>query len=224
MKCKTNLLLVMLMGLFMSCDVELTPPESNTPVASPGINQPIRPIKNLTDSEITIASRICQNLKAQRLFLGSQPNGFQRNFSVQDKSCSTGRSSNSLIVATLNLSGANYLWTPARNVNFQPVILTERAIELDQFCEDVLNNPVVENTVLVTNRYVRFEFQAFTLVDRISLYAHELIQSQWRVTKIDEYEIDKSIQPNLRGQTTASRHQFICRPSNTLGELIQRLR
>lgn len=224
MKFRTSLFLTSLLILFVACDVELTPPDSEDSTPRAGINQPIRPIKNLTSTEITIAARLCQNLQTQRLYLGAQANGFQRNFSVQDKSCSTGRSSTSNIVATLNLSGANYLWSPTRNINFQPVILTERALELDQFCEDVLSAPVVENTVLVTNRYIRFEFLEFAAVDRISMYTHELVQSQWRVTKIDEYEIDKSTQPNLRGQTTASRHQFICRPSNTLGELIQRIR
>lgn len=224
MKWITPSLTVLAAFFLSSCDVELTPPDNKAPEPRVGINQPIRPIAKLNQQEVAIAQRLCLNVRAQRLHLGSLPNGTIRNFSVQEKNCSTQRTSTQNISASLNLSGALYLWSPQRNITFHSQILTDRSAELDRFCEDVQSSANMENTLLVGSRYIRYEFKAFSSVDRISLVTHESVQGQWRVQRIDEYEIDKSMDPNLRGQTTASRHLFVCRPNSNVGELIQRLR
>lgn len=223
------ILIALSLVFLSSCDVEVTKPQNNqTPPAAGAINQPIRPITQLSASQIATARRICQNLRGQRLFLGSQPNGATREFSVEDTDCSTGVTTKANLLARLNLAGASYLWNPQRpvqsNINFHSEILTDRSIEMDRFCEEVQTDDVVENTLLVGSQYIRYDFVEFSQVDRISLYAHESVQGQWRVRSIDEYEIDKSLSPNLRGQTTASRHQYICLASNRVGQLIQRLR
>lgn len=222
-------LIGLILATMSSCDVEVTKPGANQAPPSTGvINQPIRPIAQLAPSKIVIARRICQNLKGQRLFLGTQPNGTTREFSVEDTDCSSGITTKANLFARLNLTGASYLWNPQRpvqsNINFHSEILTDRSQEIDRFCEEVQNNDVMEDTLLIGSQYVRYDFSEFSRVDRLSLYSHESVRGQWRVQNIDEYEIDKSQSPNLRGQTTASRHQFICLVNNRVGQLIQRLR
>lgn len=222
-----NLCLLLLILASWACEFDTQKDELNSGTApvKTQLNQTIKPIQNLSSNQKRTAQRICENLRSQRLRLKSLPNGTEQYFRTREKTCPNGQTIRKQVRAELQLEALGPYWQTSQSVNLHSPILTDRSSIFDELCDDLNAGLEVENTQLISSRQLQFRFQEFPNddLDTVQIITYKMDRGSWRAKKIDEYDIDRGLDtPNDQGQTSAQRHLYFCRNSQTSGELWQK--
>lgn len=124
-------------------------------------NQEIRPAKTITGEELTIGKRICNNFEKKRAYMARQTQGLVMDYRVSVLGCGQNQPQVDRSRGSLRISrgGSLSMVSLDRNTPVFDDVLSDQHSNLEAFCEPIMANRVVSDTV--TKGSIRYQISFF---------------------------------------------------------------